>query len=86
MQLTTWPGVSALIVVGAQGGELTADSGSTTVQVTVTSPMYQPLVPAVPVTIGVIAGGVPSPARSPGTVVSPPKLLPQQATVPSSSS
>jgi len=38
--------------------EATVDSGSVTVQFTVTLLMYQPLLPKVPVTDGVITGGV----------------------------
>ena|SRR5689334_16993070 len=60
LQLMVWPGVSAEIVVGAQAGDVTADSASETVQLTVTSLVYQPLLPSVPVTLGVITGGVAS--------------------------
>ena len=40
--------------------EGTADSPSDTDQDTETSPVYQPLLPSVPVTVGAIAGGVES--------------------------
>ena len=41
-----------------QAGEVTVDSGSVTVHATVTLLLYQPLLPSVPVTFGVITGGV----------------------------
>ena len=50
--------VSEVTVVGSQPTrEVTADSASWTSQVTETSETYQPLLPAVPVTVGVITGG-----------------------------
>jgi hypothetical protein len=51
--------VSVLLVVLSQPeDELIAESGSLTVQLTVTSPVYQPLSPTFPVMLGVMTGGV----------------------------
>jgi hypothetical protein len=51
--------VSDVIVVVPQPVcDETVESGSVTVQLTVTSLVYQPLFPSVPVTLGVITGGV----------------------------
>ena len=53
------PAVSELVVDGLQPEvEVIVDSESVTVQVTVTSPMYHPLLPSVPVTTWAITGGV----------------------------
>src|SRR4051812_24107196 len=53
------PAVSALMVVGPQpADESMADSGSVTVQLTLTSLVYQPLLPSVPVMMGAITGAV----------------------------
>jgi len=58
-QVTVVPAVSAVSVVGLQPvEEAIPDSGSTTVQVTVTALLYQPLLPAVPVMVWVMTGGV----------------------------
>jgi hypothetical protein len=46
----------------AQAGEVTADCPSVTLQDTVTGPINQPFCPTVPVTVGVITGGVVSAA------------------------
>jgi hypothetical protein len=55
------PVVSALMVVELQPlVDETVDSGSLTVQLTVTSLMYQPFVPNVPLVLGVMTGGVES--------------------------
>ena len=48
------------MVVGAQGPDVTADSSSFTDQLTVTSLVYQPLLPNVPLMLGVMTGGVTS--------------------------
>jgi hypothetical protein len=53
------PVVSDVIVVEPQPDEdEIAESGSVTVQLTVTLLVYQPLFPSVPLTLGVITGGV----------------------------
>ena len=55
------PAVSALTVVGSQpDADEIAVSLSTTPHVTVTSLTYQPLLPSVPVTFGVMTGGLAS--------------------------
>lgn len=55
------PVVSVVTVVGSQPVfDDTADSASVTVQDTETFDVYQPLFPSVPVTVGVITGGVAS--------------------------
>jgi hypothetical protein len=55
------PVVSVLMVVELQPlVDETVDSGSLTVQLTVTSLMYQPFVPNVPLMLGVMTGGVES--------------------------
>jgi hypothetical protein len=60
-QVNVVPGVLAAIVVGSQPVLfVTADSGSVTLQLTVTSLVYQSLLPCVPATVGVMAGGVES--------------------------
>ena len=62
-QVNVVPAVSAATVVGSQPvWEVTAESASWTSQVTETSETYQPLFPAIPVTLDVIAGGEWSPA------------------------
>src|SRR5215216_2155255 len=59
VQVRVVPAVSALIVVEPQPLlEEIADSLSVTDQETVTSLVYQPLLPCVPTTLGVITGGV----------------------------
>ncbi len=51
--------VSAAMVCGSQPDfAVTADSASLTAQVTEVLETYQPFVPSVPATVGVIAGGV----------------------------
>jgi hypothetical protein len=58
-QVSVTPAVSELTVVEPQSVvEVTADSGSLTVQDTVTSLVYQPFRPSVPTTVGVITGAV----------------------------
>src|SRR5215475_6879091 len=52
--------VSAVIVAASQPEEVNEDSGSVTVQVTLTSLTYQPALPSVPTMWGVITGGVTS--------------------------
>jgi hypothetical protein len=55
------PAVSDVTVAGSHPVVLeTVDSGSVTVHVTLTSLTYQPLLPSVPLTFGVITGAVPS--------------------------
>jgi hypothetical protein len=55
------PEVSVLIVVLSHPVfDVIVDSLSTTVQLTVTLLVYQPLLPSVPVIVGVITGGVES--------------------------
>jgi hypothetical protein len=57
--------VSVAIVVGPQPPcELTAESGSVTLQETLTSLVYQPSAPDVPFTVGTITGGVVSQATT----------------------
>src|SRR5690348_12687754 len=59
LQVSVVPLVSVLIVVGPQPvWLLMAESGSTTLQLTVTSEVYQPSLPRVPVRLGVMTGGV----------------------------
>lgn len=50
--------VSEAIVVVSQPVEVNDDSGSVTLQLTITSLVYQPLLPKVPETVGLITGGV----------------------------
>jgi hypothetical protein len=58
-QVSVSPAVSVLIVVESQPiMEVMADSGSLTLQLTVTSLTYQSLVPRVPTMLGVMTGGV----------------------------
>jgi hypothetical protein len=58
---TIAPAVSAVSVVAAQPVELaTSETGSETAQLTVTSPLYQPLAPNLPVIDGVTSGGLES--------------------------
>ena len=58
-QVRVAPVVSEVIVVGPQSLVfVTVDSASVTVQLTSTSLTYQPLLPSVPLTFGVITGGV----------------------------
>ena len=53
------PAVSVLIVVGPQALEdVIEDCASVTVQLTLTSLVYHPLLPSVPTTFGVITGAV----------------------------
>lgn len=59
LQMRVRPAVSELMVVDSHPVvEVIVDSGSDTVQLTVTSLTYQPLLPSVPLTLGVITGGV----------------------------
>ena len=59
VQVRVVPVVSAVSVVALHPEEeVMADSGSLTVQLTFTLLVYQPLLPAVPVTLGVMTGGV----------------------------
>ena len=60
MHVKVVPGVSAETVTVAHPVLATGDSGSAVVNATVTSPVYQPFRPRVPVTIGVTTGGVAS--------------------------
>src|SRR5262249_16762085 len=58
LQVIVLPLVSALMVVVSQPDEVAMpDTGSATVHVTVTVPVYQPFAPAVPDTCGTIEGG-----------------------------
>ncbi len=58
-QVKVVPAVSVSRVTGSQPVvPVTVDSGSVTVQLTVTSLTYQPLLPGVPLMLGVITGGV----------------------------
>ena len=59
-QLTVVPGLSVLRLVGAHAVEMMAESGSVTIQDTVTSEVYHPLSPKVPRMYGVTVGGVSS--------------------------
>ena len=52
------PTVSAVTEPPAQAGEVIGVRLSVVVQVTVTSPVYQPFCPSVPVICDVITGGV----------------------------
>ena len=53
------PAVSLVTLAASQPLlALMADSASTTLQVTETLLVYQPLLPSVPLTVGVITGGV----------------------------
>ena len=57
------PDVSVVSVVGLHPeDDVTPDSGSETVQVTVTLLVYQPLLPRVPAMVGTTTGGVVSTA------------------------
>jgi hypothetical protein len=59
--VNVWPLVSAETVALEQPElDVTVDSGSLTVQLTVTLLVYQPLFPSVPETFGVMTGGVES--------------------------
>jgi hypothetical protein len=59
------PAVSVVNVVALQPVvERMTDSGSVTVQLTVTLVVYQPLLPSVPNICGVMTGGVSSPGTS----------------------
>ena len=59
VQVMVLPLVSALTVTAVQPlWLLMADSVSTTLQVTLTSLVYQSLLPSVPATVGVMTGGV----------------------------
>ena len=59
VQVKVVPAVSVLIVVELHPVlDVMLDSGSVTLQVTVTSLVYQPFVPKVPETLGVMTGGV----------------------------
>ena len=61
VQVSVVPGVSLETVVGSQPDEdVIGDSPSTTDHDTVTSLVYQPLLPSVPTTVGVMTGGVES--------------------------
>jgi hypothetical protein len=61
-QVKVAPVVSAVIVVASQPlVDRITDSGSTTVQLSVTLVVYQPFVPSVPKMTGVTCGGVGSP-------------------------
>lgn len=51
-QVMVWPAVSTVTVTGAQVAGRATESGSLTVNVTLTSLTYQPLSPRVPVTSG----------------------------------
>ena len=58
-QVRVRPAVSAVRLVGAHPVEdVIPDSGSVTLQLTVTALRYQPLLPSAPVIWGVIIGGV----------------------------
>src|SRR5689334_19090814 len=58
-QLSVTPAVSSVRLVGAHpADDAIPDSGSETLQFTVTALRYQPLLPGVPVICGVISGGV----------------------------
>jgi hypothetical protein len=70
VQVSVVPAVSAVIVVVPHPlVEVTGDSGSVTVQLTVTSLTYQPPLPSVPLTVGVICGGVVSDGVGVGVAV-----------------
>jgi hypothetical protein len=61
VQVRVVPVVSVVIVVGPHPEvDVIDDSGSLTVQVTVTLETYQPFAPRVPLTAGVMTGGVAS--------------------------
>jgi hypothetical protein len=63
-------GVSLLrVVVAHPSDEAIPDSGSETDQVTVTGPLFQPLLLAVGVTVGVITGAVVSASRKLAVIV-----------------
>lgn len=59
-QVNVTPAVSVVTVCVSQPVDVTSDSGSVTVQVTVTSDVYQPPLPRVPDTDTLISGGVES--------------------------
>src|SRR2546426_11661526 len=56
LQVKLMPAVSVVSMLVAQPVELNGVSGALTVQLTVTLLWYQPLLPSVPVTVGVITG------------------------------
>ena len=59
LQVKVAPVVSVLTLAAPQPEvEVTLESGSVTIQPTLTFPTYQPSAPAVPVTLGVMTGGV----------------------------
>ena len=59
VQVKVLPAVSAVMFVEPHSmSVVTVDSGSVTVQLAVTSLVYQPLLPRVPVMVGVMTGGV----------------------------
>jgi hypothetical protein len=58
LQVMVMLAVSVLIVVVLQPVLEGVDSASVTLQLTMTLLVYQPFVPSVPVTVGVIIGGV----------------------------
>jgi hypothetical protein len=65
VQVKVVPAVSEVTVSGAQPDEeLMGDSVSVTLQFTRTSLVYQPLLPTVPLTFGVMTGGVVSTGES----------------------
>ena len=59
-QVKVTPAVSEVTFWFPQPVVVTADSASVTAQDTVTSDTYQPLLPSVPLTVGVTMGGVES--------------------------
>src|SRR5258706_8276680 len=79
-QVRVVPAVSDVrFVVPQPVEEAMPDCGSVTLHATVTAPLYQPLTPSVPVTIGVITGGVVS--IESGGVMATPKGVPPTPTV-----
>src|SRR5512147_1326115 len=69
VQVSVVPVVSVVMLVVPQPEVLEmVDSLSTTLQLTLTLLVYQPFVPSVPVTVGVITGGVVSETRATLTV------------------
>jgi len=75
------PVVSVVTVEEAQGEDVTGESGSVTVHVTVTLLVYHPFAPSDPLTFGVMMGGVVSdtttgPNRRAQMPKSPPPSLP----------
>src|SRR5215212_1906507 len=72
-QISVVPAVSVLMVVGSQSiRAVMVDGLSTTLQLTETSPTYQPSLPGVPVTSSVISGGVVSKGEDTSATVCPP--------------